>query len=107
MRCFLDNRNAFQPDIIFIANENLYKIREDGIYGAPDLIIEILLPGTAQYDKGKKKKVYESNAVKEYWIIAPADNLSEGFFFEKEQFASLRKATAQIQSKLLKTVYSF
>src|SRR5438128_11577050 len=38
---FLNKKNSFQPDIIFIATESLYKIKEDGFYVAPDLVIEI------------------------------------------------------------------
>src|SRR6476660_1669303 len=37
---YLDQKNAFQPDLIFISNANLYKIEEDGLHGAPDLVIE-------------------------------------------------------------------
>src|SRR5438046_721078 len=56
---YLDQKNAFQPDLIFISNENLYKIEEDGLHGAPDLVVEILSPSTAKYDLRKKKAVYE------------------------------------------------
>ena len=34
---FLSNRNVFQPDICFIANENLHKIEEDGSTGGDDV----------------------------------------------------------------------
>src|SRR5215213_6493842 len=47
---YLDQKNAFQPDLIFISNTNLYKIEEDGLHGAPDLVVEILSPSTAKYD---------------------------------------------------------
>src|SRR5699024_9382959 len=36
---YLDRKNAFQPDIIFISNERLSLIEEDGLRGAPDLVI--------------------------------------------------------------------
>ena len=104
---FLDSRNAFQPDIIFMATGSLHKIKEDGVYGAPDLIIEILSPGTAVYDKVKKKEVYERNAVKEYWIIDPADNSAEGFCLDEDKFIALEKADSQIQSKLLNKLITF
>ena len=35
-------RNIFQPDIIFIANENLHKVESKGLVGVPDLVVEIL-----------------------------------------------------------------
>src|SRR4051812_27994552 len=47
---YFNRRNIYQPDIIFIANENLRKIKKNGLHGAPDLVIEILSPKTAKYD---------------------------------------------------------
>ena len=58
-----------QPDIIFISNENKNIIKEENIKGAPDLIIEILSPSSAQRDKTIKKKLYAKNGVKEYWLV--------------------------------------
>jgi Uma2 family endonuclease len=62
---------VYQPDIIFISEENKEIIHEDGIHSAPDLVIEVLSPGNKKYDKGKKKNVYLQTGVKEYWMINP------------------------------------
>ncbi|MCL1857902.1 MAG: Uma2 family endonuclease [Oscillospiraceae bacterium] len=59
----------FMPDVKIVCDPG--KIKKDGIYGAPDLIIEILSPGTDVIDLGYKKDVYEENGVQEYWIISP------------------------------------
>ncbi len=37
-------QNILQPDILFIKNENLNRIKTKGLYGSPDLAIEILSP---------------------------------------------------------------
>jgi Uma2 family endonuclease len=68
---YLNEKNVYQPDVIFISNEKKEIVHEDGIYGAPDLVIEVLSPGNKKYDKGKKKDVYLQSHVKEYWIIDP------------------------------------
>jgi Uma2 family endonuclease len=68
---YLDTENAFQPDIVFIAKQRRDIIKDDGIHGAPDLVIEILSPSTAYYDIKKKYKMYEKSGVKEYWIVDP------------------------------------
>src|SRR6185295_7063731 len=41
----LDEDDVFEPDLVFLSNENLHLIQENGrVYGAPDLVIEILSP---------------------------------------------------------------
>ncbi|MBI3752541.1 MAG: Uma2 family endonuclease [Deltaproteobacteria bacterium] len=68
---YLGEENACQPDIVFISKQRQEIIKEDGIYGPPDLVIEILSPATAYYDIKKKFRVYEKYGVKEYWIVDP------------------------------------
>lgn len=63
---YLDEENVFQPDILFIREEHSDIIRKDGIYGAPDIVIEILSPSTAHYDLNEKKQIYERSGVQEY-----------------------------------------
>ncbi len=52
----LGENNVFQPDIMFVSNENSKIITEKNITGAPDLIIEIfpLRPVTTTSPKRKK-----------------------------------------------------
>ena len=76
---YLDEKNVYQPDIIFINNERREIIHEDAIYGAPDLVIEVLSPGNKKYDKGKKKDVYLQSGVKEYWMIEPENFECAGY----------------------------
>lgn len=40
---------------------------------APDLVVEIISPGTEAYDLITKKDEYERRGVKEYWVIDPKD----------------------------------
>jgi Uma2 family endonuclease len=68
---YLNNKNAYQPDIIFISNKNKDIIRKHGIDGAPDLVIEILSPSNSYYDVRVKKDVYERSGVIEYIIVDP------------------------------------
>jgi Uma2 family endonuclease len=56
-----------QPDIIVICDRS--KIVTGKCVGAPDIVIEILSPSTASFDKGDKKEIYRRNGVREYWIV--------------------------------------
>ena len=68
---FLDEENALVPDLIFISESRKAIITDNGVEGAPDLVVEILSPGTAKYDRGDKMKVYKKHRIPEYWLIDP------------------------------------
>ncbi len=100
---YLDRENAYQPDIVFISEGRRDIVQEDGIYGPPDLVIEILLPSTAHYDLREKFRVYERSGVKEYWIVDP-DMKSIELYTNKERPFSLtvKAEEGEIESFLLK-----
>ena len=104
---YLDKKNVFQPDIVFISNENLHNIKADGLHGAPDLVIEILSPSTAKYDLEDKKDVYERYGVKEYWIIDPSSKSVTGFTLKEKTFVSIEINKGIIKSLLLKNDFQF
>ncbi len=101
---YLSEENAFQPDIVFISGERRHIIKEDGIYGAPELVIEILSPSTAYYDIKKKFRVYEKSGVREYWIVDPEMNTVEIYFNEDGHFSLKAKLEnkGEIESFILK-----
>jgi Uma2 family endonuclease len=68
----LTDVNAYEPDLIFISKERKSIIAKRGIEGAPDLVVEVLSPGTARYDKGIKRSIYARTGVVELWLIDPA-----------------------------------
>ena len=61
-----------KPDLIFVSNERSHIITEDNIRGAPDLVIEILSPSTADRDRTFKRTLYERHGVREYWMVDPS-----------------------------------
>lgn len=76
---YFSENEVYQPDALFMAKENLSKIKDWGIEGAPDLVIEVLSVSTAYYDLTHKKRVYEDFQVKEYLIIDPMEQTAELF----------------------------
>ena len=58
------------PDYSVICDRS--KITEHGCMGAPDLVVEVVSPNTAGYDKSEKMDLYEAAGVREYWLLDPA-----------------------------------
>ena len=69
----LDGPNALilQPDIVFISTDRLGIVRNQ-IWGAPDLVVEVLSPGTATYDQRRKLGWFKKYGVRECWFVNPA-----------------------------------
>ena len=73
----LSQHDVAQPDILFVSNARAAIITEANIQGAPDLVVEILSPGTARYDRGYKRDLYSRHNVLEYWLVDPATETVE------------------------------
>ncbi len=59
------------PDLLVVAAARRSIITPRGIAGAPTLIVEILSPSTAATDRDRKRKLYASQGVAEYWLVDP------------------------------------
>ena len=68
---FSSTGEGVQPDIVVVPATRRGIIDEDWIRGAPDIVVEILSPGTQRRDRGVKLKLYGSQGVSEYWIVDP------------------------------------
>jgi len=68
---FLSDDDVFQPDVFFLAVANRRLAQADGVHGAPDLVVEIVSPGSAQLDKKRKRAIYARHGVKELWLVDP------------------------------------
>lgn len=73
---------VLQPDIILTLNEHCERIREAGIFGAPDFVIEVLMPSTELRDRHDKLEVYSRYGVREYWLADPESRRIEVFVLE-------------------------
>ncbi len=83
----LSDFDVYQPDICFFSNARKHCIRKQGAKGAPDLIVEVLSPATAERDKGMKRRIYAKSGVDEMWIIDPeVSNLTLYRFRENPEF---------------------
>ncbi len=103
----LNEKNVFQPDIIFIATENLNIIIEGKVKGAPDLVIEILSHGNKKMDLVTKKAIYEKSQVKEYFVIDSNTKETTAFYLKGYKYEKGIISKCKIKSKLLNTTFTF
>ena len=68
---YLSEHDVVQPDVLFVAQANFGILAEDGVHGAPDLVVEVLSPATAQLDNKSKRRIYARAGVKGLWLVDP------------------------------------
>jgi Uma2 family endonuclease len=60
-----------EPDILFVATENLSRLKKTYLDGPADLVVEIISPESRARDRGEKFYEYEQGGVREYWMLDP------------------------------------
>jgi Uma2 family endonuclease len=70
----LSDENVCQPDVLFVSKKNSSILKEEGIFGPPDICIEVLSPHKPHLDLKAKRSVYAKYGVTEYWIVDPDKN---------------------------------
>ena len=67
----LSDKDVVQPDLLFVSTERAHVSTPDNIQGAPDIVIEVRSPSTAELDWTVKRELYARYSVKEYWVVDP------------------------------------
>ena len=100
---FDEHTAGIQPDLLFVSKERDFIIKEEnGIVGAPDLIVEIVSKGSIDKDREIKKEVYERFAVKEYWIVDPIHKTVEVYNMVNDRYKMT--SFAEEKEKIISTV---
>src|SRR2546427_4969100 len=75
----LDPRTTVVPDLVFVVRDHLDIVAERGVEAAPDLLVEVLSPGTARRDRVRKLNAYARHGVRHYWLVDPEAKTVEAF----------------------------
>ena len=73
-----------EPDILFVAPENEFRIRPTFIDGPADLVVEIISPESRDRDRGDKFFEYETAGVREYWLLDPLRRRAEWYQLQSD-----------------------
>jgi len=83
-----------EPDVLFVAKENLHRLRGRGIEesgdllrgsrleGPADLVVEVVSPESVSRDRRDKFAEYQQAGVREYWIVDPDTQTAD--FYQRD-----------------------
>ena len=78
-----DDRNYVEPDIAVVCDPS--RIDDQGLKGAPDLVVEVVSPSSKRMDYYIKLFKYRTAGVREYWVVNPLTKVSNVFYFDDDE----------------------
>ena len=72
-------RRLVQPDIFVVPDTGQGRPREWKDVRRLSLVVEVLSPSTARADRWRKRTIYQSERIPEYWIVDPDARLVESW----------------------------
>ena len=100
----LTDYDVVQPDLLLFTREREHLVNARKVTRVPpDLAIEILSPGTATNDRGRKKQLLARHGVREFWLVDPEAERIEVHSLIGDQFvlAHVASGSALVKSPLL------
>jgi Uma2 family endonuclease len=90
----LSEADVVQPDVFFVSTECSAIVKERGVFGPPDLVVEVLSSATAERDRTVKAKLYARAGVAELWLVDAEARTIEVLVNGPGGFVSHSKAAA-------------
>ena len=101
--CRLDDKNAPEPDILYVRKRRRHVIKRGHVRGSPDAAWEIVSPENIDRDHNKKWKQYERARIPEYWIV---DELEQKVILlrlnKQGKYQEIPPSNGELHSKVLK-----
>jgi Uma2 family endonuclease len=77
------------PDIVYIANEHVGRLKRTHLDGPADIAVEIISPESRARDRGEKFVEYQKGGVREYWLLDPLRKQAEFYRLTEDGTYSL------------------
>lgn len=98
----LSPHDIVQPDILFIRRDRLHIYQDGGIVeGPPDIVVEILSPGSHTRDLVKKARLYEWAGIPEYWQADPFGRTLRILVLRSGRYAAIEPVDGAVRSTVL------
>ena len=89
-----DDKTVIQPDVLIVCDRS--KFRNGRIFGAPDLIVEVLSPSSRKKDMHIKLSKYYDAGVREYWIVDPEKKMLAQYDMEHMELPAVYNCESEI-----------
>jgi Uma2 family endonuclease len=100
----LADHSVVQPDLLYLRAESR-GLAVERVEGPPDLLVEVLSPGTVRRDRVQKLALYAESGVREYWLVDPRERQIEFLVNEAGRFVVALPAGREYRSPALSEVH--
>ena len=77
-----DEKTMVQPDVVIVCDRD--KFKEGRVFGAPDLVVEVLSESTRKKDIVIKGAKYSNAGVREFWLVDPKKKRVHVYCYEQD-----------------------
>lgn len=93
-----------EPDLFIVLQNRLSGFDQWRYNGAPDLIVEVVSPGSVREDRVRKFTEYEQAGVREYWLIDPRPNQRTVECYRRDEAGIFQPVEAEEDGRLYSAV---
>jgi Uma2 family endonuclease len=96
-------RNDYEPDIGFWRTDKSIHFKHGQMqFPAPDFVVEVLSPSTAEHDREVKFEDYAAHGVDEYWIVDPHEQTIEQYLLQADVYElALKVKDGSVKSRAI------
>lgn len=85
----LTKHDVFVPDLVVVTDRSI--VTERAVEGPPLLAVEVLSPGTAQYDRTTKSRRYAALGIEHFWIVDIDNQVVEIYRRSGERYVDIAR----------------